>query len=208
MANSAPDVCLDALKTYLTAQIPSLTVRTEWPDPNQKLIYPCLTLFQGKITTMNRPPEIVSKTAPDVNNQIVVTEIIGEHDFQVQMDLWCSDRVMRDKYLSLVIDAINAQVADSTGNNNAAGLSLQLTNYYNDWARFDVDSNENVDDAAGVQRRERRAKIILLANCRAIRQRTYYAMINIQSYTDATLSTGALADDASGTDERIITGVP
>lgn len=207
-ASNGPDSCLNALATYLKAQVPALTVFKEWPNPNDKLVYPALTLTQGKITTMNRAPECVAKTMPDVNNQILVTEIVGEHDFTMQLDLWCSDKVMRSLYLGLVMDAINAAVADSSGLNKAAGLSLQLTDYFNDWARFDINDFENVDDEAGVQRRERRVRINLLVNCRAIRQRTYYAMINIQSYTDAPTATAAMTDDTVGTDQSIITGVP
>lgn len=180
-ASHAVQSCLNNFATYLAGKVTGLTVYKEWPAANQKLSYPSVTLFTGQVKTMNRSPEQIAVTTPDINNKVTATFVVGEHDFKLQVDLWCANKVQRDTVLGQIENAINAAVNDNTGNNNAAGLSLQLTDYFNDWARLDIDGMLYVDDEAAAQRQERRVKLDLLVNCRAILQRTYYAMTSIQT---------------------------
>lgn len=180
LASDPISACENAFADYLRAQVPGLTVYLEWPAPNQQLTYPSVTLFSGKDSFMNLMPETIATTLPDQLNKTLVTQIIGEHDWKMQLDLWCASKFERETTLGAIKAAINAQVSDGSGQNKASGLSLQLTNYYNDWARFDIDSIERVDDEASAQRRERRVKISLLVNCREIAQQTLYAMTQIQ----------------------------
>lgn len=201
-ASHAVQSCLTRLQAYFVAQISTLTVYPEWPSANQKLVYPAMSMFQGKVNTMNRQPEIIATSAPDTDGKVTVTEIVGEHDFKIQLDLWCRNKPERDTYLGLVMDAINLKVADTTGNNNPAGLSLQLTDYFNDWVRFDLDGWQLVDDEAGVQRQERRAKIDLLVNCRAIRERILYAIEQIEIHDAALAINGSLADTTVDTESH------
>lgn len=168
------------LRDYLTMAVPGLTVIPEWPGANEPLVYPTASLFSGMVQTKNRAPEAVAVTDPDADNKVTVTQVVGEHDFKLQLDLWCGTRQERDTVLGQVIAAINAQCQAPTGEDRAAGLSLQLEAYYNEWARFDIDGSRYVDDEAAAQRQERRAKLDLLVNCRALNQRTYYAMKSIE----------------------------
>ena len=178
---NAADACLDSLATFLATQIPEMTIYREWPYGNQKLKYPTVSLTHQLTQVMNLPPEQIAVTAPDTDNLVTATEIVGEVDFKIQMDLWTGNKADRDVYLGKLLDAINAQCADSTGNNNPAGLNLLMTNYYNSYARYDIDKFQHVDDEAAAQRQERRAKIDLLVNARMIRQRTYYVMKTVES---------------------------
>ncbi len=198
-ANHAIQSCLSNLQSYLVGKVSGLTVLTEWPSANQKLTYPSLTLFSGKVSTMNLPAQIIAQGAIDGDNKILATEIIGEHDFTMQMDLWCANKFQRDVMLGNVLNAINFEIADSTGNHKPAGLSLQLTDYFNAWVRFDLDGWEYMDDEAAAERQERRAKIRLLVNCRDIRQRTYYAMTTIKVDLGVNTDGSNMGDNATGT---------
>lgn len=202
-ASHAIQSCLSALASYLAGHVTGLTVFTEWPSANQQLVYPSLTIFTGQVKIMNRQPEQVAITTPDVDNKVTVTEVIGEYDAKMQLDLWCATKLQRDTVLGQVLDAINLATTSSNpqGVNNAAGLSLQLSDYFNEWVRFDLDAFTYMDDEAAAQRQERRVKIDLLLNCRAINQRTLYAIIQGQTVIGASIST-SLVDDNSGTETR------
>jgi hypothetical protein len=172
MSKDAADAVLDNLATYLAAQVPGLTVRKEWPSANQALVYPSLTIFSGQVTYTPLQPYETARTAPDVNNQVVSTLVVGEWDGKLQLDLWCRNKVERQNIGKQVRDAINKQV-------NPQGLSLQMADYFNEWVRFDVDSYNQVDEEAGVQRQEFRTKLSLLFNVKEVAQKTDFGMITI-----------------------------
>lgn len=176
MSNSADAVqaVTDALATYLTTQITGLTVFKEWPAANQKLVYPTLTIFTGDQPFTPLGPYEIARTTPAVDNTVIQTLVVGEYDLKMQLDLWCSDKVMRAKYLGLIVDALSPDI-------QPLGLRIQLASYYNEWAQYDVDGHQNVDDEAAAQRQERRAKIRVLVNVKAIRQKTGFAMINLET---------------------------
>jgi hypothetical protein len=203
-ASHAITCCLNALANYLTTQIVGLTVYKEWPSANQVLAYPSVTIFTGQVKGMNRTPEQMAITEPDVNNQVVVTEILGEYDAKMQLDLWCANKFQRDTVLGQIFDAINLAATDDTGDNNAAGLSLQLTDYFDDYVRFDIDGFTYVDDMAAAERQERRVKIDLLLNCRAIKDRTLYAITQVQASIGTSLDGTNMADDTTGTELHLV----
>ena len=188
MPNPSSDViesCVSALADFLSSQIAGLTVFQEWPSANQALSYPSLTISTG--ASPKRTPSImvqVSQTEPDSNNQIVVNEHIADWDDNFQLDLWTATKPQRTQVLAQIIDAFSSQEMDSTGANNANGLSISLPDQYGEIARFDIGSVQRIDDEASAQRQERRVKISVLVNCREIRQRTYYAMKQILIATE------------------------
>lgn len=171
----------ELLRTTMAAAISGLTVLDEWPNANQKLTYPSLTLFSKSPRYMALPNEEIARTAPDVDNKCLVTYIVGEYDYRMQLDLWCANKVSRGVTLGAVLAFLDAQSMVALGGNKAAGLSLTLTNYFNTIARLDYDGHQNIDDEAGAERQERRVKIDLLVNVRAIRQRSMYAIKSIQT---------------------------
>lgn len=201
----AVQASVDALQAYLIASVPGLAVLNEWPAANQKLSYPSVTVTAGQVKTMNRAPEQIATTTPDPRTfQVVATEVIGEHDFKLQLDLWTANKVDRNKYLGLLFNAINAAAVDASGKNKPLGLSLQLPDYFNDWVRFDIDGHVLMDDVAAAERQERRAKVDVLVNCRAIQLRTYYAMVNIETNVGATPSQAGMAPNTTNTDQSIV----
>ncbi len=191
----------NAFAAYLLAAVPDLkAVLKEWPDSNVKMQFPSVTLTSGEAPLKNKMPEQLSCTEPDEDGKVTATYAVGQYDYKIQLDLWCRTKPERDTMLASLIDAVNAQAMDATGKNNPLGLALQLTAYFDEWVHLDIDGHRYVDDEAGAQREERRAKVDLLVNVRAIKQRTLYAMKTIEIAEEVTLDAAPLTPDDINTE--------
>lgn len=178
----ANDSALEGLSDFLRTNIPGLTVLTEWPYANQKLTYPSITITTGNPARMPLEPEQIAITTPDVDNKVTATEVVAEYDDTWQIDLWARNKLERAQVVKQIIDAFNAAEVDTTGANNPDGISLTLVNYFNVIARYEIQTHQSVDDEAAAQRQERREKFRVLVNFREVKQRTYYAMMNIETH--------------------------
>lgn len=185
-----PKIMMDTLASFLKAQISGLTVLQEWPYANQKLSYPSLTI------TMNKPKraplqmkEFISKTDPDANKKIIVTEAVADWDDTFQLDLWCADKLSRSVISDQIIAAFNSQETNAPD-----GLSLPMVSHYGEFARFEIQDIMPADDEAAAERQERRQKITVLVNCREIRQRSYYAIRTVQTQLGVGTSDAQTAD--------------
>lgn len=196
--------CLKNMLSYLKTKIPALTVYSEWPNENDKLIFPAVTLLSGKIGFMNLMIEQDSVSDPDVDGRVTAVEVIGEYDFKMQLDLWCTSKFQRDVLMGQIIDALNPISASPQGDQNTSGVALQLTDYFNSWANFSTENSQYIDDEAGAQRQERRAKIDILVNCRAIRARTYYAIGEIQTFIGTPDQAAEMEDNTDDTDQSTV----
>lgn len=185
MFADVPDIALSTLAAFVESGISSLTVYQEWPYANEQLTYPTLTISTVKPKRMPHMPYQIVLTSPDTDGKVIANEVVANWDFQMQLDLWCSDKAMRKDYTDRIIALFNSQEMDASGLNKPDGLSLQMTAHFNEWVRYEIDTTECIDDEAGAQRQERREKIMVLVNCREVRQRTYYAMKNIDVHIQA-----------------------
>ncbi len=191
-----PSIAVDALKNWLEINISGLTCYDEWPYGNQQLKYPAITIFTGQATRMPLMPEVDSVTEPDVNNKVIANEVVAEYDFNLQLDLWCKNKLERKQTLAKLLTAFNGQESDTSGANNPDGLTLVVPNYFNMPVRFEIQNHKHKDDEQAAQRQERRELISVIVNCREIRQRTYYAMKQIQSV----VGSGSTDDQTSDTE--------
>ena len=199
----AVDAALQTLADFIECNIEGLTVYREWPYGNQVVAMPSITITTGKNIRTPEMPWVLSQTPPDFNNKIVVTEVVANYDTEFQIDLWTKNKLDRTKYLSLIIALFNSQQTQSLAETPNTldlpdGLSLPMKCYFGDYARFEIESHEIMDDEAGAQRQERRVKIMVIVNVREIRQRMYYAMKKIQ----ASLGTGSSPDEIDITEEE------
>lgn len=172
MAN-AVDSLVKALATRL-ATISGLTVLKEWPAANQKLVLPSVTITQGEPKFRALDPYLLSITNPNVAHEVTSVKIVGEYDLVIQLDLWARNKVERAQYFELLFAKLNPDITPM-------GLSLQMSDYSNLWARYDLDSHQFVDDEATAQRQEWRCKLSLLANTRAVLSKTEFAIITIEN---------------------------
>jgi hypothetical protein len=197
----AVDAAVDGLNTFLAAQIPALTVLTEWPAANKKLNYPSVTLTVGLDKRTPIQPETYSVGAPNGSGQVVEALVVADYEIQIQLDLWTRNVAERRQYLNAIIALFNAALIADTG---PAGLSLELTNYFNIFARYTIDTHEFRDDELAVERQERRARISLLVNTREIVNRTMYAINTIVVDVGVTTSPEEMTDDTANTESHTI----
>jgi hypothetical protein len=197
-ADGAVDAAIDGLVAYLKG-ISGLTVLTEWPAANKKLAYPSCTITTGMPKRMPIQQEQLAVTMPDGNNQVVQTLAVAEYDIPMQIDLWCRTSAERRQFLNTILQAFNA--AEDTGD-APSGLSLQLTDYFNIFARYEIDTHEFRDDEMAAETQERRCRIALLVNTREIIQRTKYAIVNTTVYQETDSLGGELTDDTSGSESK------
>ena len=144
---------------------------------------PALTILAGDAPLTNRMVTEISRDPPADDGTIVVYETFGQFDFKIQLDLWCATKRERSDTLGKIMSALSPTpggAALAASKLAQGGVNLQLTNYYNEFVNFVIDRQRYVDNEAGAQRQERRATVELLANCRAIRSRTYYAISHVE----------------------------
>lgn len=173
-----------ALQAALQSAVTGLTVRNEWPKANEQLVYPCLTILAGECPLGQWVPYESARSALDtpVAGQITSYECYGQYELSFQLDLWCATKRQRSDTLAAIIAALNPSppLAGLASASPASGLTLTLTNYFNETVNFAVTSQRYVDDEAAAQRQERRALIKLQGNLRAIRSRVYYTIQHVE----------------------------
>jgi hypothetical protein len=143
-------------------------VLEEFPEANNELIYPALSIItQGT-------PEFSPELSPYLLEEIEEPEVgehkapakyvVGSYDLTLQVDIWCGSKEERFTAYDQFFAALNKQF-------QPMGLSLQLVDYHNVWARYDLSGHTFDDSAAGSQRNEWRVKCNVLVHCRAVVER-------------------------------------
>lgn len=148
-----------SLVNYFKTNIPEFTdVLEEFPNPNQDLNYPSLTIdTQGNPEHINQMPTILSKTDNvDDPDKLDVVWIIGQYNLNLQLDIWSEHKSGRGTLLKKVIDVINKGFIE---NDLPVGISLVLEDYHGGIARYDFVSYNYVDNEQGSQKNEWRAQV-------------------------------------------------
>jgi hypothetical protein len=167
------------LGDYLLERMPMIRqVIHDFPEANIQLQYPCISIFSNE-------PEFSPQMAPyeysstQVNNtQYEFLYVVGMYEWQIQVDIWCQTKEQRHKLYDQFFRAFNSQFP-------IMGLSLNLTDYYDIICRYDqVALNFNTDGEAAAQRKEWRVKIDLLGNCKAIVDRSEFAILTTEINVD------------------------
>jgi hypothetical protein len=171
---------MKALAAHIVSLMPELTdVMNEWPEANESLEYPVLSMIQGNPQYSNMIPEFVSKTDLDAEKKTVSKWVVGMWDWKVQLDLWCGNKEERSTLSEKLFDIMNPDTVHADGVKN--GLRLQLSNYHDVWVEFDISDQKVEDDEIGSQRREWRMQFTLLGNVNRIIERTDYGMETIEN---------------------------
>lgn len=166
---TAVKAMIEALGVHLRANMPSLAqVIYDFPAPNVKLLYPSVSLISPNPLFTPTDPYILEQGSI-VRNKATVAYVVGTWETSLQIDLWARDKVERSNLLEEFFLAINPEI-------KPMGLSLQLSKYHDIWARFDMTGNSLEDSEVSSQRAEWRAKINVLANTRAILEKSEYVM--------------------------------
>lgn len=164
---------LESLGTYLKANMPSLSqVIYEFPAANVQLRYPSFSIIAGNPKFTPLSPFKLSQGETE-EHQASVKWIVGAYDLNLQLDLWCRDKVERFSVYEEFFQAFNKDIVPM-------GLSLSLTNYHNVWCRYELNGYDLADSEMASQRAEWRARINVMANTRAVIQKTEFIIENTE----------------------------
>lgn len=169
-----------SLKAYLNTEVPELLkITDEFPDPSELLKYPALTIFIGKPVTTPYDPFVLSQGATNGSNQALVARVVAEWDIPLQLDLWCNSKIQRRTIHQKLFNAINKRQVPM-------GLDLLLTNYFSQYASFQIRSFAPKSDEASSQRKEWRYLIDVVCTVNHIMEKMEYVAVTLDNQSSIT----------------------
>ncbi len=157
MALEANVTAVRTLVSNFKANIAGITdVLEEFPNPNQDLNYPSISIItKGDVEHVNWMPSVFKKPDNVIDpNKADVVYIVGQYNFSLQVDLWTEYKPQRAEFFQKILDAFDKQFIDSE---QPTGLSLVLDDYHGGIARYDQVGYNYLDNESESQRNEWRA---------------------------------------------------
>jgi hypothetical protein len=176
---SVTEEVIKRLQLHIKDQMPQLKdIMKDYPQPNERLQYPSLSIFT-KGPKFKAFSPYVFEQSPLVAHKSTVKWVVGQYDFNLQLDLWCRNKEERNDVFDLLFNALNPII-------NPMGLSLKLKDYYDLWCRYDFVGYEFADSERSAQIAEFRTRVDLLASCKTIRVNKLYVMetIELEEHTE------------------------
>jgi len=165
-SESVTEAVLKALADHLETELTELSdVIDGFPESNVQLSYPALSIIDTGSTDYR--PEMSPYPYNDIeegdiaDHSAEVKYVIGQHNFNIQLDLWCRSKEERDDLFESFMKAFNSQFP-------RLGLNLVLTDYHGIYCSYSMNGYSTEDAEISSQRQEWRVKINILANCKAI----------------------------------------
>ena len=165
-----------ALGEHLKENMKSLEqVIYDFPSPNVQLLYPSLSIMTGNPTFTAETPYILDQGEMDDETKMAtVSRVVGTYEFDLQLDFWCRDKLERFRLYDEFFSAFHKDV-------DPMGLNLQLSTYYDVWCRYDQSGYRYEDRDIGSQRGEWRIIVSLLAQCRAVLEKSEFIIETIEN---------------------------
>lgn len=173
----ATEAIIKGITAYLKTAMPTVkSVTDDWPNPSQNLIFPAITVITGDPKFVQSQNYVISKdTVKDVKTKkFKLRKCIGTYDFVLKCHLWADSKPTRHDLYESFFAAMNPEFTVS-------GLRLQLKDYFNEWATFDIQNHTWLDNEESAQRSERRVVVDILVNCRAVIETSNYLMEQIEN---------------------------
>ena len=145
------------LTEFLLANVADVSdVLEEFPNPNQDLNYPSITVItSGTPELINWMPVVFSKVDNAVDpNLLDVVYVVGQYNIKLQVDLWTEYKSDRAVFFQKILDAMDKQFIEDE---KPTGLSLVLKDYHGAIARYDQVGYNYMDNESESQRNEWRA---------------------------------------------------
>jgi hypothetical protein len=179
MADFPSRAMLKGLITHLKANMASLQeAYDDFPNPNQKLKMPCLSIA-GRSPVFNPMMPYVTHKGAQITSgadedKYPVRRCMGTFDFSFQLDLWARSKPERALLETELMLAFSK-------NTSAHGISLQLSDYFNEWVRFDIEGFNYPDAEPAAQRGEWRTIVTVLGHCRFIVEKNEFLIETIEN---------------------------
>lgn len=158
---------VEDLATHLEGELGASisAVYREWPDANQEMTFPSVSITSGKPRFTRCAPYLLT-TGAVASHQATTTYVIGQYDLDMQLDVWTRYNIQRSQLYELVNQALNP-VDD-------IGLVLTLSDYYSQIASFLQVDVDFLGDSQAATVNEWRVMMMLKATCNAVGSRTDY----------------------------------
>jgi len=156
------NVAILTLAKFLSEKLPGMKILTEWPDPKEVLALPFLSIItRGTPVYFHNYKTIVKVVdIPESDNKTVVYKV-GHYDSNIQIDLWADYKSTRAELYDLVMAAFDSQWLESE---QSTGLSLELVDYHNTFARYDQSGYTYMDNEENSKISSWRVKIDVMVN--------------------------------------------
>jgi hypothetical protein len=194
---SASRAVVKALIDHLKASMPNLAaIYDDFPNHNQPLKYPALTVFTGQPKFTNLMPYVHSKKDPTgVTSEVV--KIIGQYEFRLQLDVWAKTKFERHDLYEELFRALNPNALNP-------GLSLKLSEYYDLWCRVTLIGFSFLGSEAESQRNEFRAKVDVIVDVKAATDSVESLMDTIENNLEIPSPVEEIDEPESEDDDSII----
>lgn len=164
MAIDVLGAVIDSLATHLQANVSGIAaVLRSFPDPNQVIQYPSISLTVQQPRAILRDPELVRQVDNDPDDGSTTAFYrIGSLEAPVQIDIWAQSATQRGEFQDKVISALAFQVesyASYPSYRNNTTLNLQLANYHDFLASYSMRTFRWPDTEDAAARREFRALV-------------------------------------------------
>jgi hypothetical protein len=176
-----------ALAAHLRDEVTGIAkVYEEWPDRNQALSYPSISIISGE-AAFTRCAPYLKEIGDVVDHEAETTYVVGDFTIPLQLDIWARYKPERDTFMQRVFAALQPS--------NGQGLCLQLAAYFDEWAGYMMQGQRYPDSGETVTLQEWRAIISLEATCRAVSTTTEYIITQEPELTLTTPNTPILPEE-------------
>lgn len=168
MASDITEAVVEALGEFLTTEVTSLVKYVKgFPEANIDMEYPSISITAlNQLFFKDPSPTEVSRGSESGNEAPIKTQI-GYYEIPLQLDLWTKYRAQRNDIGLEVFNALNKNGEDQN-------LSLQLTDYHNEFANYTFTGMNDKNDEAGSQQKEWRRRYDIIVDVAAILERNRY----------------------------------
>lgn len=170
---SVSEQVVELLSKFIDDNVPEIReVYDEFPDPNDRIVTPSASLLTLTPKFFHETPRQVE--LPDLNggSEYDIVWIMGRYEIPLQLDIWTSNKKERNNIFEATFHALNKRV-------NPAGLDIQLPKYFEQWAHYHIENYAFDDSEGGAQRKERRARVDIMADVNSCVKREEFAMKTI-----------------------------
>ena len=159
-----------------------VSVNDEWPNPNEELETPSMTITSVSPEYVDHPPTVISKKEL-ASGKLKVLYEIGQYNLRMQLDIWADYKDQRGELYEQFDNAFNKAFLEQ---DKPRGLILNLPNYHNQLVNYTQMGYNFPDSENNSQTGEWRVKIDLIVNFRRVKEVTRNKMDEIKLTSDIT----------------------
>jgi len=151
-----------------------------FPEANLRLKMPSVSVFapRPEFKPSSNPYLINTVQDEDISNSKAnVLWVVGDYDFNLQLDLWCGSKEELDDLFAELFEVLNPNVKP--------GVSLPMEDYFGGICEYIYTGHTRDNGEQASQRDEWRMTFTILATCKAIRSRKEFIIESTEIIIEA-----------------------